>query len=114
MLIVRVKDSPDLFEGAGGLVMQIRRGQSNVDELRGIENRGTICPFAGADVKLFLVSVLWTAVAIRALVCLRDRIAELVCLAVEDGFATLLRRTQLTIWRAETVRPIGKAVDVIH
>src|ERR1700727_836546 len=114
MLIVRVEDSPDLFEGAGGFVMQIRRGQRNVDKLRSIENRGAVGPFSRAHVKLFLVGVLWTAVAIRALVCLKDRIAELVCLAVEDGFATLLRRTQLTIWRAETVWPIGKAVDVIH
>ncbi len=51
---------------------------------------------------------------VRALIRFRDRFAVLVLRALEDGFAALLCRGQISVGKAVAVGAIGKRVDEGH
>src|SRR5271157_796821 len=114
MCVVGVEDRPDLLHRPRRPVVEIGARVCDVGELWNDDQRRAISLLAGAHIRELLISVFRSAVTVCALIPLRDRIAELIDLALKDCLAAFLCWGEFSGGQTITIRSQGKRHDERH
>ncbi len=94
--------------------MQVRSSNGDIGQLRRVQQPRVVRRLLGAHIEGFLIRPLRPAVAIRAAIRLRNRIAELVLLAHKQRAASLLRRRQFSARCPPAIRSRRQTPHVHH
>src|SRR5713101_7447243 len=103
MLVFGIEDGPDLLECPRRAIVQVRAGDSDVDQLRRIQRAGVVRRLANANIKGFLISAFRAAVAINATIRFGNGLAKLVDSARKQRLAPLLRWRQFIAQKLKTI-----------